>query len=280
MAQPSRPAQALPAGSWDCHCHVFGPHARFPFAAARRYTPPDVPASALYALHAHLGATHAVLVQAACHGTDHSALLDAIAGSGGRYRGVALLPEDATADTVRQLHEGGVRGARLNFVAHLGKPPSPERLRRVVALIAPFGWHLCVHIDGAALVEWLPELRRLPIPFVVDHLARVAAADGLAQPAMRALLSLAQCANAWVKVSAIDRVAGGQAPFTAGLPYVRAVLEHMPERSLWGSDWPHPNIQGDMPDDGRLVDLFFEACPDAALRQRVLTQNPLALYRD
>ncbi len=277
VSQPSPPAQRPPAGSWDCHCHVFGPHARFPYAAARRYTPPDAPAAALLDLHAHLGLTHAVLVQAACHGVDHAALLDAIAASDGRYRGVALLPADADAGFVQSLHAGGVRGARLNFVPHLGTPPSVSQLRDTASLAARFGWHLCLHIDGAGLVDWLPELRRLPVPFVVDHMARVHACAGLDQPAMQALLALAELPNAWVKVSAVDRVAGA-AGLEAGLPFMQAVLQAMPARTLWGTDWPHPNVQGPMPDDGHVLDLFFRACPDADLRQRVLVQNPTALY--
>ncbi|MBU4612672.1 amidohydrolase family protein [Achromobacter sp. GG226] len=275
---PSLPAQRPPQGSWDCHCHVFGPHDRFPYDAQRRYTPPDAPAERLIALHRHLGFEHAVLVQAACHGFDHAALLDAIVASEGRYRGVALLPDDADDALVRRLHAGGVRAARLNFVRHLGEPPSVAQLHATAARIAPFGWHLCLHIDGEGLLEWLPELRRLPLPFVVDHVARVQSAGGVDQPAMRALLALADLPNAWVKVSAIDRVAAGVWPYHAGLPFVQAVLQAMPDRTLWGTDWPHPNIQGDMPDDGQLVDLFAQACPDAGIRRRVLVDNPKVLY--
>jgi predicted TIM-barrel fold metal-dependent hydrolase len=147
-----------------------------------------------------------------------------------------------------------------------------------VSLIAPLGWHLCLHVDGAMLPDLLPRLLALPVPFVVDHMGRLKATDGLDSPAMRALLSLADVPQAWVKVSGIDRIASGQRPFAEGIPFVRALVEAMPDRTLWGTDWPHPNVAGDMPDDGELVDTFFDACPDAALRQRVLVDNPARLY--
>jgi 2-pyrone-4,6-dicarboxylate lactonase len=275
---PSAPERALPAGAWDCHCHVFGPDALFPYAANRAYTPPDAPASRMLALHEHLGVARAVVVQAACHGKDHSALFDAIAQSGGRYVGVGLLDDDATDEQVRALHAGGVRGVRFNFVAHLGKPPSPEVFDRLTELVHPYGWHVALHVDGAALTQILPRLRSLPMPFVVDHMARIRAANGLASEEFQQLLELESVPNAWVKVSGLDRIGNGKRPFDEGLPFVHALVQAMPERTVWGTDWPHPNVRGDMPDEGELVNSFFQACPDAEVRQLVLVDNPGALY--
>ncbi|WP_111827047.1 amidohydrolase family protein [Achromobacter sp. HZ01] len=278
LASPSRPSHALPPGACDAHCHVFGPAAVFPYAEGRSYTPPDAPYEAMAALHARLGVERAVLVQANCHGADHGALLDALARSGGRYRGVALLGAHATGEEVARLHAAGVRAARFNFVPHLGGAPDPAVFDHVVKLIAPFGWHLCLHLDGAMLPGLLPRLTALPLPFVIDHMGRLKAADGLASPAMRAMLALAEVPQAWVKVSGIDRIASGRRPYAEGLPFVRALAEALPDRCLWGTDWPHPNVAGDMPDDGELVDLLFQACPDAALRRRILVDNPARLY--
>lgn len=278
LPNPSRPRQALPAGACDSHCHVFGPADKFPYAAGRAYTPPDAPFENLAALHRHLGLDRAVVVQAACHGADHSALLDALARSRGRYRGVALLrPGVADAD-IRALHDAGVRAARFNFVAHLGTPPAPEVFDRIAQQIAAFGWHLCLHVDGPALMQLLPRLRTLPLPFVVDHMGRVRAEHGLDDPAFQGLLGLAQVEGAWVKVSGVDRISNGRRPFREGLPLVAALARAMPDRLLWGTDWPHPNVAGDMPDEGELVDLFFEACPDAGVRQKILVDNPARLY--
>lgn len=278
LDSPSLPSQRLPAGAWDTHCHVFGPDMHFPYAPGRSYTPPDAPFEKLAALHSHLGVSRAVVVQANCHGSDHSALLDTLARSEGRYRGVALLGAQSTEQQVQALHTGGVRAARFNFVPHLGGAPDPLVFERVVAMIAPYGWHLCLHLDGAMLPDLLPTLKGLPIPFVVDHMGRIKASQGLDAPAFRALLDLAAVPQAWVKVSGIDRIGQGTRPFKEGQPFVRALIEAIPERTLWGTDWPHPNVAGDMPDDGELVDTFFEACPDANLRQRVLVDNPERLY--
>lgn len=278
LAEPSVPRRRLPEGACDAHCHVFGPADRFAYAQGRAYTPPDAPYEKLSALHARLGVDRAVIVQANCHGHDHAALLDAVARGQGRYRGVALLPPQADAALIRTLHEGGVRGARFNFVPHLGAPPPIDVFDRIVALVAALGWHVCLHVDGAAIGELLPRLARLPVPFVVDHMGRVRARDGLDAPAFRSLLGLAHVPGAWVKVSGMDRIGDGKRPFRESLPFVRALVEAMPQRTLWGTDWPHPNVAGEMPDDGELVDAFFEACPDQALQRQVLVENPARLY--
>lgn len=278
LAHPSPPRHRLPPGACDSHCHVFGPAERHPYAPGRAYTPPDAPREMLAALHAHVGAERAVVVQANCHGHDHAALLDALAHSGGRYRGVALLPADVSAQQIQALHTGGVRAVRFNFVPHLGAPPKAQIVERIAAMVAPLGWHLCLHVDGAMLGELLPWLVRLPLPFVIDHMGRIRARDGLDAPAFRALLGLASVETAWVKVSGIDRIGNGRRPFHEGVPFVRALVEALPGRTLWGTDWPHPNVAGDMPDDGELVDAFFAACPDPVLRQQVLVDNPARLY--
>ena len=180
--------------------------------------------------------------------------------------------------SVRALHDAGVRGARFNFVPHLGGAPDPAVFDHVVGLIAPLGWHLCLHLDGAQLPGLLPRLRALPLPFVIDHMGRVRAADGLDAPAFRALLDLADLPGAWVKVSGLDRIGAGRRPFAEGIPFVRALVEAMPERTLWGTDWPHPSACGDMPDDGELCDAFFLACPEDEARRQVLVHNPARLY--
>ncbi|OZI74996.1 amidohydrolase family protein [Bordetella genomosp. 12] len=278
LEHPRRPSQALPPGAWDTHCHVFGPPERFPYAEGRSYTPPDAPFERLAALHRHIGVKHAVVVQAACHGADHRALLDALAQSQGRYRGVAVIAPDIPQAELLAMHAAGVRGARLNFVPHLGTPPDAATVLALADRIAPLGWHLCLHVDGASLPGLLPLLKRLPLPYVVDHMGRVQAARGLDDPAFRGLLSLAAEPAAWVKISGIDRISQGKRPFHDGLPFMRALADAMPQRLLWGSDWPHPNVRGDMPDDGEVVDALFLAVPDAALRHRILVDNPAQLY--
>ncbi len=272
------PSFKMPAGACDSHCHVFGPAARFPFAADRSYTPPDAPKEALAALHAKLGISRAVIVQASCHGTDNSAALDAIAWSGGRWRGVAIVDDHVTDAELARLHAGGIRGVRFNFVEHLGGRPDMEVFNRVVSRLPGLGWHLVLHLDARDIEELSPMCRALPVPFIIDHMGRVEARGGLAQPAFRALLGLMELPNAWVKVCGSERVSSAGAPFTDSAPFAEALIRAAPDRVLWGTDWPHPNVGKNMPNDGDLVDLVPLFAPDAALRQKLLVDNPARLY--
>jgi predicted TIM-barrel fold metal-dependent hydrolase len=262
----------------DAHCHVFGPAARFPYAAERSYTPADAPYETLAAMHRRMGLRRAVVVQGSCHGYDHSALLDALKRSGGAYRGVALLPAGGSDADLRVLHEQGVRGARFNFVPHLGGAPSPAAFDAVVARILPFGWHICVHTDIASLKAWLPRLAALPVPFVIDHMARIDAAKGVDDAGFQFLLEVMKLPNAWIKVSGIDRIASAGRPFADGVPCVARLIAAAPARALWGTDSPHPNVAGAVPDEADLIDALFEACPDDDVRHAVLVDNPARLY--
>lgn len=270
----------LPLNACDSHCHIFGPAAVFPFVADRPYTPPDAPFEKLHARHQELGLSRTVLIQAACHGSNMSAVLDGIERGKGQYRGVALLEPDVTPEQVRDLDARGIRGVRFNFLPHLNSMPDWVDVERIVKVIAPYSWHICAHTDKTSLVSLLPMLQRLNIPFVMDHMGRVSADEGIDSDAFQALLSLKKNANAWVKISGIDRISSsGKRPFSDGQPFISALAESMPDRLLWGTDWPHPNVRGDMPDDGELVNIFTRLCPDPALQEQILVTNPQALYR-
>lgn len=274
---PVKPKYAPPPDACDAHCHIFGPGARFPYASERRYTPPDAPKETLAALHGHLGFTRAVLVQASCHGHDNSAMLDAMAWSKGAWRGVAMLGDDVTDLDLERLHAGGTRGVRFNFVRHLGGAPDLGVIKRVVARIQPLGWHLQVHLDAEDLATYAGFLDRLPVPFIIDHMGRVAAAHGLQQKPFRELLALLKAnSHSWVKISGADRVSSAGKPFHDAIPFARALIEAAPQRVLWGTDFPHPNANP-MPNDGELVDLFAAFCPEE-LRHCILVDNPTRLY--
>lgn len=275
---PKKPEIVLPAGSCDAHCHVFGPAARFPFAPSRTYTPIDAPKETLFALHRHLGIERSVLVQASCHGTDNRAMLDAIAAAGGRYRGVAMVERDVTEEDLQELHEGGVRGVRFNFVAHLGAPADLAAIRAIVAKVVPLGWHAVVHFDAHRLEELAPFLKTLDLPMVVDHMGRIDASAGVDQPAFRLLLDLMEDERFWVKVCGSERVSRTGPPFHDAARYGQLLVESFPARVLWGTDWPHPNIKKDMPDDGALVDLLQIIAPKPAQLQALLVDNPTRLY--
>lgn len=276
--RPSRPSVTLPVHATDSHCHVFGPHARFPYAADRPFTPVDVPRERLRALHDFLGFERALIVQSSCHGSDHSALLDAIATSGGRYRGVALVDPTSDPGQIAEWAAAGVCGARLNFMPHLGDAPSREAVDAVVALIRPHGWHLSVHVAGLGIVEHAEVIAGIDIPVVIDHMARVDLAAGPDSPAVTTLLRLLDAGGVWVKLSGADRLSGGAVPSPAAIRLARRLATHSPERVVWGTDFPHPNIAGDPPDDGVLVDTLAEVAPEPALRERLLVDNPAALF--
>jgi predicted TIM-barrel fold metal-dependent hydrolase len=276
---PLRPKLELPPGACDAHCHVFGPAARFPYAADRSYTPPDAPVEQLRALHAQLGISRAVIVHASCHGSDMDVTLDAIASSGNQYRGVAVVEGKVTDRELERLHAGGIRGIRFNFVKHLGGVPDLGVFYRLLERIKPLGWHVVLHFDAGDILEQRELLEQIDVPFIVDHMGRVKAAEGLQQKPFQALLTLFRVNPlAWIKICGAERVSVGKRPFRDAVPFAQALIAVDPGRLLWGTDWPHPNITRDMPNDGELVDLLGEMCPDAALRRRILVENPTQMY--
>ena len=275
---PVKPQYTPPPGACDGHCHVFGPVKKFPFAKDRRYEPPDAPKEKLAALHAHLGLSRAVLVQASVHGTDNSAMLDAIKSSKGAWRGVAMVAKNVTQTELQRLHAGGVRGVRYNFVKHLGGNPELDAVENMVARITPMGWHLQLHLDAENISEQREFLRKLKIPFIVDHMGRVSARNGVGQPAYRQLLELLKDnPNAWVKISGPERVSVSGKPFHDAIPFAQGLVQAAPDRVLWGTDFPHPNVKW-MPNDGELVDLFAMMVTDDATRKKILVDNPTKLY--
>ena len=276
--EPRRPAVPLPAGACDAHCHVFGPAARFPFHPDRTYTPPDAPYEDLVRLHAVLGIDRAVIVQATCHGPDNAAMLDALARGEGRYRGVAMADETFTGRDLAALHAGGVRGVRMSFARHLAGPPDFGQVRRLADRIAPLGWHLVLYLEADDVTDNAEALGALPTPVVIDHMARVRVQDGPDQTPFRLLLDLLRSADLWIKISCPERLSRAGPPYDDVAPFARALVEAAPDRILWGTDWPHPNIDGTMPNDGDLVDLLARMAPDEATRRRIVVDNPARLY--
>ena len=272
------PRYQPPPGACDTHCHVFGPAHRFPYAPDRAYTPPDNGYENLVALHRILGISRAVIVHASCHGSNMAVTLDGIARSGGTMRGVCVVDADVTDAHLAKLHAGGIRGVRFNFVKHLGGMPDMAFFQRVLAQVEPMGWHVVLHLDAQDTVPLADTIAAIRIPFVIDHMARVKAKDGITQPAFAQLRTLMRNPLAWVKICGAERISATGAPFRDALPFIRALAADAPDRRLWGPDWPHPNIAGDMPNDGDLVDLLAEAIEDEALRVKVLVGNPTRLY--
>ncbi|WP_267381429.1 MULTISPECIES: amidohydrolase family protein [unclassified Sphingomonas] len=265
-----------PPSACDAHCHIFGPSDRFPYRADRSYQPSEAPLELYQQLAGTLGLSRAVFVQPAVYGTDHAAIIHALLRGRGRYAAVGIIDDTVSDLELRGLHEVGMRGARLNYVGHLGARPSRTAIRSVVERIRPLGWHLVLHVDTAALLDEAVAIAELGLPIVIDHMARIDANEGLDQPGFRALLDLLGRKNIWVKISASDRLVGaGQ--LNQAVPFMAALVRTAPDRILWGTDWPHPNVRW-MPDDGDLVDLLADAIPDSGARDAILTDNPARLY--
>jgi predicted TIM-barrel fold metal-dependent hydrolase len=274
---PVKPSFRMPPGACDAHCHIYGPASRFPYVAGGKYVPPDAPFEALRALHALLGIERAVIVQPNPHGTDNRATLDGIARSNGAYRGVAVVDPAISDAELEAMNAGGIRGIRFNFVAHLGGAYDVPTFERLTARVKPLGWHVVLHFDARDFPSYAEMIRRIPVPFVIDHMARVEAKDGLDQPPFKALLELMKNPLAWVKVSGAERVSSKGPPFEDAVPFARTLIEHFPDQVLWGTDWPHPNVKW-MPNDGELVNLFARFTEDDTLRRKVLVDNPARLY--
>ena len=271
-----KPAFLLPRDTCDTHVHIWGPFDRFPLAKGAPYTPPERTSDDLVALHERLGVDRAVIVQTTVYKSDNRAMLDGIAQSNGHWRGVALIDESFDDAVFRALHEGGVRGVRFGFVKHLGGVPDLALVRRTAARIAPMGWHLVLHLDAGNIPEFLDFFSEFGLPVVVDHMGRVPVRDGLDQTPFRLLLELLKRPNWWVKVSGAERISETGPPFADAIPFAQRLIAAAPDRVLWGTDWPHPNVRWE-PDEADLVDLLPRFA-DAAALQRVLVDNPARLY--
>ncbi|MGN6581950.1 MAG: amidohydrolase family protein [Bordetella sp.] len=284
---PSRPRFRLPPGAVDAHCHVFGPGAVFPYAPQRKYTPCDAPKEALFALRDHLGFDKNVIVQATCHGTDNRALIDALLACGGRARGVATVSQDVTDAELHAMHEAGVRGTRFNFVKRLADFTPREVLTDIAARIAPLGWHVVVYFEAQDLPELYDFFTTLPTTVVVDHMGRPDVTLPVDGPQFERFVGMMRDhPNIWSKVSCPERLSrsgpaalgGEQHAYRDVVPFARRLVETFPDRVLWGTDWPHPNLKDHMPDDGLLVDYIPSIATTVELQRKLLVDNPNRLY--
>lgn len=276
---PSKPQFKLPEGAVDAHCHVFGPEAAFPFAPERKYTPCDASKDQLFALRDFLGFSRNVIVQATCHGKDNRAMVDAVRAANGLARGIASVGRDIAEKELAEMHEAGVRGVRFNFVKRLVDATPKEVFLTIADKIKAFGWHIVVYFEAQDLGELIPFLRQLPATIVVDHMGRPDIAKGVDHPDFRRFVDLMKDEKFWSKVSCPERLSvSGPDAYDDVVPFARRLVELYPDRVLWGTDWPHPNMKSHMPDDGKLVDFIPRIAPDAALQKALLVDNPMRLY--
>jgi predicted TIM-barrel fold metal-dependent hydrolase len=279
----SRPKIPLPGGACDTHAHVFGPAARFPYAADRSYTPPDAPLEKYLGMLDTLGFARGALVQGSAHGPDNSAMLDALARHPGRLRGVAVADEQVPPAELRRWHALGVRGLRFNHffqggqLHYRGGVPL-EAARALAPVMKELGWHLQLWIDVKDLPATIPILQALDLPVVIDHMGRTDASAGTSSPGFQSLLRLLGAGGCWVKLSGAHRISRKAPDYPDAQPFHAALVAENPDRLVWGGDWPHPRMDGEMPDVGHLLDLFHEWTPEANVRHRILVANPARLY--
>ncbi len=277
---PCKPDFIPPAGAVDAHCHVFGPGDEFPFAPERKYTPCDASKQQLFELRDYLGFERNVIVQATCHGADNRALVDALQHSEGRARGVATVKASVSDAELQQLHAAGVRGVRFNFVKRLVDALPKDELVEIAQRIAPLGWHIVIYFEAQELPELYDFFTALPTTVVVDHMGRPDLNKPVDGDEFALFLKLMrENTNFWSKVSCPERLSlTGEPSYEDVIPFARKVVESFPDRVLWGTDWPHPNMKSHMPDDGNLVNFIPHIAPTVELQQKLLVDNPMRLY--
>lgn len=281
--QPSKPNYTPPPGAVDAHCHVFGPMALYPFSPKAKYLPADAGPEMLFALRDHLGFERNVIVQASCHGTDNSATLDAIARSNGKARGVAVVDPAISEAELAALHDGGIRGIRFNFLKRLVENAPKDGFLEVARRL-PKGWHVVIYFEAEIIEEMREFIDAIPVPVVIDHMGRPDVSQGPDGPDMEAFRKLLDSrGDVWFKPTCPDRldsiITGGRGdPWTAFECAVAPLVADYPDRCIWGTDWPHPNMQAEVPDDGHLVDMIPRLAPSSQQQFKLLVDNPSYLY--
>jgi 2-pyrone-4,6-dicarboxylate lactonase len=276
---PSKPAFKPPPGAVDAHCHVFGPEDKFPYAPERKYTPCDASKEKLFELRDFLGFDKNVIVQASCHSKDNRAMVDALEASNNRAKGVAFVGEEVMDDELKAMDRAGVRGVRFNFLRRLVDITPRDVLERIAARVAPLGWHIVVYFEMPDLPDFEDFFTSLPTAVVVDHMGTPTVAKGVDDPEnLRFIRMLEKHPNIWSKVTCPERMTLAGPPYDDVVPFGRRLVELFPDRVLWGTDWPHPNMKKAAPDDGVLVDYLPKIAPSAAEQQALLVDNPMRLY--
>ncbi len=277
---PSKPIFKVPEGAIDAHCHVFGPGDEFPFAPERKYTPCDASKYQLFNLRDYLGFSRNVIVQATCHGADNRALVDALNSSEGRAKGVATIKASISDDELRALDKAGVKGVRFNFVKRLVDSLPKDELVEIAQRIKPLGWHIVIYFEAQELPELYDFFTALPTTVVVDHMGRPDVSKPVDGEEFALFLKLMrENTNFWSKVSCPERLSiRGEPSYQDVIPFAKKVVESFPDRVLWGTDWPHPNMKSHVPDDGKLVDFIPKIAVTTELQQKLLVTNPMKLY--
>jgi 2-pyrone-4,6-dicarboxylate lactonase len=280
IADTRPPKIPSPAGACDTHFHIFGPVAKFPFAEKRSYTPDDAPLEMLLKMLDTLGMARGVVVQAHPYGTDNSVVLDALRREPKRLRAAAIVTPDTGGEELKRMADLGVRALRFHHMPHgvgfssLGM----QSFEKLAPLMADLGLHAQFMMDANALDSAMPFFRNWKLPIVLDHMGNVDGTKGANQPGVQQMCRLLAEGRIWVKVSGSYRVSTQYPDYPDAQAIHEALVKANPEQVIWGTDWPHPRLEKDMPEDGHLLDLFNAWTPDAELRKKILVDNPARLY--
>ncbi len=271
----STPRLALPKSACDCHAHIFGTADAYPFAQRRDYTPPPATVAQYLAMLSTIGIARAVIVQPSVYGYDNRCTLDAVEAIGPhRARAIVAVTPDTTRQTLRDLHARGARGVRF---MQGGEPAFLNSIKVLAGHLADIGMHVQLYVRPPIWRQLLPVLQEAGVHVVLDHIAHLTADQSAEADNIDALRAALDNGRTWVKLSQA-RGSLTNHPYRDMTPLAAMIAAHAPERCVWGTDWPHPNSAGHMPDDGELVDLIGDWAPDSALRHRILVDNPARLY--
>lgn len=290
-SQPSTPVNfTVPADACDCHTHIFGDPQRFPFVAGRTYTPESASVGEMRSLHRALRTARVVIVQPSVYGTDNSCTLDAIRQLGPTARGVAVIDDSTTDAALDEMHQGGIRGIRINLATAGQTDPELGRRRftAAVARIRNRKWHIQMYTQLSVIAALQKEIATSPVPVVFDHFGGAQASGGTSQAGFGVLVDLVRSGRAYVKVSAPYRGSTSTPDFADMAPLAKALIAANLNRILWGTDWPHPDTSsGKLPteisplrqiDDGRVFNQFATWAATEAERKAILVENPRILY--
>jgi 2-pyrone-4,6-dicarboxylate lactonase len=274
---PKKPKLKVPPGACDAHIHLFGPSDKYPFADISPYTSRDALPEDLFALQDVLGLSTAVIVSPGGYSRDTTMLADVLTKYPKRFRGIALMPDDASPAEFDRLGGLGVRGLRMMSTRR--GPHVPHLDPANAARAHEHGWHVQFYPEGTDIVEYADKLLALPNDIVLDHFASIPAAGGVDQPAVKAVLRMLDTGRVWLKLSGPMRCTPGDFPYSPVTALAQIFVKHAPQRLVWGSDWPHVNLNNRaMPNDGDLLDMLADWVPDETLRNRILVQNANTLY--
>jgi predicted TIM-barrel fold metal-dependent hydrolase len=274
---PRAPRFAVPDNAVDCHAHIFGPVAKYPYSDNRSYTPPQASLPDYLRLLKRLGVKRGVLVQPSVYGFANDCLVDALAEAGRDFRGVAVLDSRCSDEEFDRLHALGIRGVRFNVL--FGGGDALDKAWQLGQRIRRLGWHIQLLADVSAFPGLDDFVRNSSVPIVIDHMGHMPARLGIENVGFQTLLTLLHEQRCWVKLSASYRLTAlNHPPYSDVAPLAKALAAAGPDRCVWGSDWPHPQIPVSMPNDGDLMDHLLDWIPDAELLKRVLVDNPARLY--